>query len=196
MSGTGGRSNVISPNTVTPRPADLQSTAHSPSKSPNNTSTQSTGAGTAPIEGVAYTTYTIKDGDTGVSIAREWFGDGAKWTLISKANPLVDFNRLKIGQKLRLPPKDAAKETPAPATTKEINTPGKPSEAVHSDPNTYIVKSGDTLTAIARAKYGDGGLWEIIFEANKKTIGDDPAALVVGMKLTIPAKPARATTSR
>ena len=36
--------------------------------------------------------------------------------------------------------------------------------------------------------YGDSKLWNQIYETNKSTIGSDPAALKVGMKLQIPAK--------
>jgi hypothetical protein len=50
------------------------------------------------------------------------------------------------------------------------------------------VESGDTLHRIANKVYGDSKLWNQIYEANKATIGSDPAALKVGMKLQIPAK--------
>lgn len=35
---------------------------------------------------------------------------------------------------------------------------------------TYTIKSGDTLWAIAKSKYGDGSKWTIIYEANKSVI--------------------------
>jgi LysM repeat protein len=198
-SGTGAPSNTptrtpttltppeIKSNTATPKPGEVQPTNR-------NGTMSNTGNSARTNEGVEYTSYTVKAGDTGVSIAKEWFGDGNKWALISKANPMVDFNRLKIGQKLRLPPKSAATEPAKPASTTTSTTTGKPTEAVATDPNTYTVKSGDTLNSIARAKYGDANLWELIYDANKKTIGDDASALKVGMKLTIPAKPAKAAT--
>lgn len=37
-------------------------------------------------------------------------------------------------------------------------------------PKTYIVKSGDSLYKIARRFYGDGSLWEALYEKNKATI--------------------------
>lgn len=189
---SGASSNTPTAPTGTPAlsgnaPSDKKATA-TPEIRPNTPTPKPTAG--QPTEGVEYTTYTVKDRDTGVSIAQEWFGDGNKWALISKANPMVDFNRLKIGQTLRLPPKDAAKETVKPTTTVS-----KPAESA-GDPNIYVVKSGDTLNSIARAKYGDALLWELIYDANKKTIGDDPGALKIGMKLTIPAKPATSSSSR
>jgi len=127
----------------------------------------------------ATTEYTIKAGDTGVSIAKDWFGDGNKWTLISKANPWVDFNKLQIGQKIKLPPKNATAATVAPAT------PVK--SATDSNSGVYVVRSGDTLIKIARDLYNDASKWEAIYAANRKTIGDDPAELQAGMKLTLPS---------
>ncbi len=39
-----------------------------------------------------------------ISIAEKKYGDGSLYTLIVKANNLADHGRLKIGQKLALPP--------------------------------------------------------------------------------------------
>ena len=52
------------------------------------------------------TSYTVKENDSMWTIAKAWFGDGSKWELISKANPYVDPDRLKLGQILQLPSKD------------------------------------------------------------------------------------------
>jgi LysM repeat protein len=51
--------------------------------------------------------------------------------------------------------------------------------------DTYTVQAGDTLTKIAEALYGDGSLWTIIFEANKKTL-KNPDKIMVGQELKIP----------
>ena len=136
-------------------------------------------AGTAGGNTPATTEYTIKAGDTGVSIAKDWFGDGNKWTLISKANPWVDFNKLQIGQKIKLPPKNAT--TAAVAPTAPVKQAAAPETGV------YVVRSGDTLIKIARDLYNDASKWESIYAANRKTIGDDPAELQAGMKLTLPS---------
>lgn len=122
-------------------------------------------------EPARYTSYTVKEGDTMSSIAQEWFGDAGKWELIAKANPLVDPAKLKIGQVLRLPPRDTERD--------EIDA-----TAV-----VYTVRSGDTLSKIALAYYGEERHWQLIYDANKPTIGTDPNNLKVGMKLTIPPAP-------
>ena len=57
-----------------------------------------------------------------------------------------------------------------------------------SQPSTeYIVKDGDSLSAIAKALYHDGTAWEIIFDANKDTLNGKPNFLKLGTKLVIPA---------
>ncbi len=50
---------------------------------------------------------------------------------------------------------------------------------------TYVVKSGDTLSGIAKAMYGDAGRWREIFEANKNKI-KDPKLIHPGQELRIP----------
>ena len=53
---------------------------------------------------------------------------------------------------------------------------------------TYTVKPGDSLSKIAKNKYGNANLWKTIFEANKDRI-KNPDLIQVGWELKIPAKP-------
>jgi nucleoid-associated protein YgaU len=123
------------------------------------------------------TEYTIKAGDTFTSIAQEWFDDGTKWSLIARENPTVDPARLKIGQKVYLPPKDAAVASSHEAGDTQI----VPAEGELI----YTVREGDTLSSIARQHYDDPARWKDIYEANRATIGSDAGALEVGMKLRL-----------
>ena len=50
----------------------------------------------------------------------------------------------------------------------------------------YTVVPGDTLSGIARAKYGDASLYGRIFDANRDEISD-PNLIFVGQVLRIPA---------
>ena len=50
----------------------------------------------------------------------------------------------------------------------------------------YTVKSGDTLSGIAKREYGDASEWKRIFEANRDKL-DDPDLIHPGQELTIPA---------
>jgi len=51
----------------------------------------------------------------------------------------------------------------------------------------YEVKSGDSLSKIAKAEYGDASEWNRIFEANKDIL-KDPNKIYPGQKLKIPPK--------
>ena len=53
---------------------------------------------------------------------------------------------------------------------------------------TYTVKAGDTLSKIAKKKYGNADLWRLIHEANKDRI-KNPDLIQVGWDLKLPAKP-------
>jgi nucleoid-associated protein YgaU len=50
----------------------------------------------------------------------------------------------------------------------------------------YEVKSGDSLSKIAKRVYGDASDWKRIFEANRDTI-KDPDKIFPGQKLKIPS---------
>jgi nucleoid-associated protein YgaU len=52
----------------------------------------------------------------------------------------------------------------------------------------YTVKKGDTLSAIAKAEYGDANKYPVIFEANKPML-KDPNKIYPGQVLRIPPKP-------
>ena len=52
----------------------------------------------------------------------------------------------------------------------------------------YEVKSGDTLSKIAKTEYGDANAYNIIFEANKDIL-KNPNMIFPGQKLKIPPKP-------
>jgi len=52
--------------------------------------------------------YVVKAEDKGLwSVAEKMYGNGSYWTLIAKANPKADTNRLRVGQVLVIPPKPA-----------------------------------------------------------------------------------------
>jgi nucleoid-associated protein YgaU len=53
-------------------------------------------------------------------------------------------------------------------------------------PETYTVKSGDSLSKIAQQHYGDGKKWRAIFEANRDLISN-PDLIHPGQVLKIPS---------
>ena len=50
----------------------------------------------------------------------------------------------------------------------------------------YTIQSGDTLSKIAKEKYGDANAYTKIFEANREVIGD-PDKIYPGQQIRIPA---------
>lgn len=60
-----------------------------------------------------------------------------------------------------------------------------PSEEAAPETRTYTVKSGDSLSAIAKREYGDANAWRVIFEANRDQI-DNPDLIHPGQTLQIP----------
>ncbi len=130
-------------------------------------------AGPGELPATEYTSYTIEPGDTPSSIALWWFGDANKVSLVLKANPNMDPTRMLPGDVIRLPPKDYELWT-------VIATPVEGQRRIH------IVQSGETLSHIAQAAYGNAGRWPEIYEANREVIGDDPTRLRLGMELVIP----------
>ena len=116
--------------------------------------------------------YTVSAGDSFYSIAKK---NGTTIKAIADANPGVDSKKLKIGQKLNVPGGTAPT---AGATTSATTTEAAPAgEAV------YKVKSGDTLTRIAKSH---GTTVKTIKSLNGLTTDQ----IKVGQKLKLPVKEA------
>jgi nucleoid-associated protein YgaU len=64
-----------------------------------------------------------------------------------------------------------------------------PTDVVHpvGADRPYITRDGDSLVSIAQDFYRDPARWTVIFEANRRTIGEDPDVLQTGLGLRIPA---------
>ena len=77
-------------------------------------------------------------------------------------------------------------KTPAKATavTEQAHTAALVKKAAAS--RTYTVRSGDTLSAIAKRFYGNAAHWTWIYAANRSKI-HNPNSIFVGEKLTIPS---------
>lgn len=53
--------------------------------------------------------------------------------------------------------------------------------------HTYTVRSGDTLSAIAKEHYGQASAWKFLFEANRDVL-DDPDRIYPGQEIKIPPR--------
>ncbi len=110
--------------------------------------------------------YVVVKGDTLGKIAK---AHGVSLKALEAANPDVQPARLKIGEKLTLP---------APSATAEAESAAGQSDM--SGEETYVVKSGDTLTRIARTH---GTTIKALEAENNLTT----TRIKVGQKLKIPA---------
>jgi len=136
-------------------------------------------------------THVVTKGETFASIAKSELGSAGKWEMIAKANPNVNEKALKIGTKLRIP--SAASGTLAAGDGKIERGSGSttpPSKALASNASTtgttsHVVASGETMSSIAKAIYGNSKFWKAIAKANPSV---DPDAMKAGQKLNIPSK--------
>lgn len=106
--------------------------------------------------------YSVQPGDTLAKIAAQFYGIDRAWGPIYDLNRTLigdDPDRLPVGLELVIPP---------------------------SEFQGYTVQQGDTLRAIAQRFYNDADRWSIIWESNRRLIGDNPHHLEPGRALLIP----------
>jgi LysM repeat protein len=118
-----------------------------------------------PVE-TAGTEYVVVKGDILATIAKK---NGVTLKALEAANPGVVPTKLKVGQKLSLPAPTASAVSSEAATSAD------------TDEETYTVKSGDTLSKIAK-HYG------VTYKAIQSENNLTTTAIKVGQKLKIPAK--------
>ena len=129
-----------------------------------------------------YTIYIVQNGDYLAKISKKF---NVTIDSIKRLNPSIKNNVVKIGQQLKLPGKVdvGVQETPKTwAATKTTTSTGTKAFASYTGATKeYVVKSGDTLGAIA---YGNGISIRQLKELN--SLSTD--SLKVGQKLKIPAE--------
>jgi LysM repeat protein len=127
----------------------------------------------APAPAPTESDYVIVKGDTLAKIAK---ANGVTVKAIEEANPNVQPTRLRVGQKLVLP----AGGPSTTGSTAAAETASGVASTTGGD-ETYTVKSGDTLTRIAR-RYG------VTVKAIEAENNLTTTQIKVGKKLNIPAK--------
>jgi LysM repeat protein len=119
------------------------------------------------------TEHTIAKGETFGILAKKY---GVSIKAIQTANPGVDSTKLKIGQKINIPPKP-----PGDLTTPKTSATKATDPEVAAGETLYVVKKADTLTKIAKA-HG------ISIKALRAANNLRTDQLKPGQKLKLPAK--------
>ncbi|MFA5292813.1 MAG: LysM peptidoglycan-binding domain-containing protein [Phycisphaerae bacterium] len=146
---------------------------------------------------ISNTIYEVGDGDSLASIAQKFYGPQAGKKLVNvrkiyetNKKILKSMDDLQIGQKLVIPPlnekEKALIQTGLFEKVEKEAAPAAASAPVKSSASRqYVIKDNDSLWQIAAKYLGNGSRYEEIVELNKSI---DPDNLIVGTKITLPAK--------
>ena len=186
----GNPADAVSPDTngvaATPaKPETNTPVATAPELAPTNTLPDATPTLPAAPLPPAGKQYTVVKGDSFYKIAK---ANGITIKALTDANPGVDSARIKVGQLLQLPAgaapaTSASAAPPTPATA----TPGLPAASASKAQGRYVVKSGDTLSRIARAH-------KTTVQALKAANGLTSDRVVAGQTLKMPEARAAGTS--
>lgn len=110
--------------------------------------------------------------------------DGGKVTNLEDAAPQSQKDE-KAEKKTLQEPAVVQADKKDPAVKDAAKSDGAAAQGSEAEGKIYIVKSGDTLGAIAKKFYGKASLDDVIFRANSKVL-KDRNTLSIGMRLVIP----------
>ena len=110
--------------------------------------------------------------------------DGGKVTNLEDAAPQSQKDE-KAEKKTLQEPAVVQADKKDPAVKDAAKSDGAAAQGSEAEGKIYIVKSGDTLGAIAKKFYGKASLEDVIFRANSKVL-KDRNTLSIGMRLVIP----------
>jgi nucleoid-associated protein YgaU len=120
-------------------------------------------------------TVTVRAGDNLFNIVVKRYGDSTYMNDVLVANPGLNPKRLRIGQKIVLPPKEKLDRKSRTGAPKD-------------EPQIYVVKEGDNLVSIATHQYADTAMADKIFDFNRDQL-PTREALRPGMRLRLPPPP-------
>jgi TP901 family phage tail tape measure protein len=100
-------------------------------------------------------------------------GEDGSASVTVDADKILSDNTTEAVTPTEPTPAETPTQTPAPEVTKPTT-------------KTYTVKSGDTLSGIAKKFYGSTSQWKKIYNANESIIGSNPNMIYPGQKYSIP----------
>ncbi|MEM6551399.1 MAG: LysM peptidoglycan-binding domain-containing protein [Planctomycetota bacterium] len=172
----GNPTTPTTPTTTTTRTTDASPTRPTLADGPSTPATTTTTTPDFP----AARTYTVQPRDNFWVIADRLYDDPKYWSVIAQANPTVDPTKIKPGDELRLPTRQALAEFDASSEPPPVPT-------APTGGRTYTVRAGDSLTLISQRVYGSARYFRRIHAANRQLIGDSPDNIREGMVLQLPA---------
>lgn len=113
--------------------------------------------------------YVVQFGDTLSKIAQRIYGNAGHWHKLASINNISNPNKIFPGDTLYY--ESNADTVAFAAAFKNINK------------QSYVVKSGDTLTSIAHGVFGTPSTWKVLWGYNLNKI-DNPHKIFVGQKLS------------
>lgn len=113
------------------------------------------------------TSYRVRRGDSLSKIAARHLGSAKRWPELYAANKgqVRNPHWIQVGQTLTIPGAQVA--------------------AHNTNPKTYVVRRGDSLSTIAQRQLGDPSRWDKIFAANREAIRN-PHVIYPGMRIVLP----------
>jgi LysM repeat protein len=135
-------------------------------------------AAAAPAAASSGRKYTVKDGDSYYTIARDQLGNAGRFKELEKLAG-IPARDLRVGTVITLPATGAARTSGSPSTTRSPAT----TTSIPAGAKVHVVRDGETLGAISRRHLGTSSRWREIAKANGIS---DAANLRVGQKLVIP----------
>ena len=121
-----------------------------------------------PVAGPTSGNYVVFPGDTLGTISRKIYGSNKEWKVLADLNGLVDPFVIRVGDVLKFD--DSSAKAKAFASQ------------YHATMKTVVVKSGDSLSKISAAVYGNSGKWKLLLGVNKDKI-TNPNQIAAGMSL-------------